>query len=517
MKKTMEDLIQEMEEKRQAIRGRNAEKRVSSQHDKGKLTAWERIDLLVDEGSFSEIYPFVTSRVTDFGMDKKRTPGDAVITGFGKINGRKVFLFSQDFTTLGGSLGEMHAQKIARIQDLALENKCPLIQINDSGGARIQEGILSLNGYGKIFRRNSLASGIIPQLSLILGPSAGGAVYSSGLSDLVFMVRGVSRMYITGPDVIKRVAGEEIGHEELGGADVHAQISGVAHFAHDSEKECFQTVRRLLSYLPQNTFEIPPYQSPSQDLSVNEEINSLVPLDPEESYDIHEIIDHVFDENSFLEIHEEYAMNVVVGLARLNGYVVGIVANQPEFMAGVLDINASDKIARFVRFCDCFNIPLINLIDTPGYLPGSTQEFDGIIRHGAKILYAYSEATVPKIVLILRKAYGGAYIALCSRDMAYDRVLAYPSADIAVMGAEGAVGIIFRKEIASADDPEKRKEELKRQYMEKFGGPYLSASYGLVDQIIAPSETRRELFKALESVMEKEEYRPEKKHGNIPL
>ena len=513
----METLIKELEERKCVIRERDAEKRVASQHKKGKLTAWERIDLLLDEGSFSEINPFVTSRVTDFGMDKKRTPGDAVITGFGKINGRKVCLFSQDFTSLGGSLGEMHAQKIVRIQDLAMANRCPLIQMNDSGGARIQEGILSLNGYGMIFRRNSLASGIIPQLSLILGPSAGGAVYSSGLSDLVFVVRGVSRMYITGPDVIKRVAGEEIGHEELGGADVHAQVSGVAHFAHNSEVECFEAVRRLLSYLPQNTYEDPPYQKPEQDFSPDEEINNLIPLDPEESYDVHEVIDHVFDKGSFLEIHEEYAMNVVVGLARLYGNVVGIVANQPEFMAGVLDINASDKIARFVRFCDCFNIPLINLIDTPGYLPGSTQEFEGIIRHGAKILYAYSEATVPKVVLIMRKAYGGAYIALCSRDMAYDRVLAYPCADIAVMGAEGAVGIIFRKEIATAENPEGLIEKLKHEYMNKFGGPYLSASYGLVDQVVAPSQTRLELFKALESVFEKQESRPKKKHGNIPL
>jgi len=324
-------------------------------------------------------------------------------------------------------------------------------------------------------------------------------------------------MYITGPDVIKRVAGEEIGHEELGGADVHAQVSGVAHFAHNSEVECFEAVRRLLSYLPQNTYEDPPYQTPEQDLSPDEEINNLIPLDPEESYDVHEVINHVFDKGSFLEIHEEYAMNVVVGLARLYGNVVGIVANQPEFMAGVLDINASDKIARFVRFCDCFNIPLINLIDTPGYLPGSTQEFEGIIRHGAKILYAYSEATVPKVVLIMRKAYGGAYIALCSRDMAYDRVLAYPCADIAVMGAEGAVGIIFRKEIATAENPEGLLEKLKHEYMNKFGGPYLSASYGLVDQVVAPSQTRLELFKALESVFEKQESRPKKKHGNIPL
>ena len=510
-------MIKELEVKLHAIREKDGEKRSESQHKKGKLTAWERIDLLLDKDSFTEINPFVTTRVTDFGMDKKRVPGDAVITGFGRINGRKVFLFSQDFTQLGGSLGEMHAQKIVRIQDMALKNGCPLIQMNDSGGARIQEGILSLNGYGMIFRRNSLASGIIPQLSLILGPSAGGAVYSSGLSDFVFMVRGVSRMYITGPDVIKRVAGEEIGHEELGGADVHAQVSGVAHFACDSEEGCFEAVRRLLSYLPSNANEEPPYVTSDQDLSPDDAINSLIPIDPEESYDVHEVIDHIFDQGSFLEIHEEYAMNAVVGLARLYGYVVGVVANQPEFMAGVLDINASDKIARFVRFCDCFNIPLINLIDTPGYLPGSTQEFDGIIRHGAKVLYAYSEATVPKIVLIMRKAYGGAYIALCSRDMAYDRVLAYPCADIAVMGVEGAVGIIFRKEIAAADDPEKRLQELKAQYLEKFGGPYLSASYGLVDQIIVPARTRLELFKALDSVMEKQETRPKKKHGNIPL
>ncbi len=513
----MEELVKDLEARKRAIRERDGEKRVSSQHKKGKLTAWERIERLLDRDSFSEINPFVTTRVTDFGMDKKRMPGDAVITGYGRINGRKVYLFSQDFTTLGGSLGEMHAQKIARIQDLAMANGCPLIQMNDSGGARIQEGILSLNGYGAIFKRNSLASGVIPQLSLILGPSAGGAVYASGLSDFVFMVRGISRMYITGPDVIKRVAGEEIGHEELGGADVHAQVSGVAHFAHETEDECFKAVRRLLSYLPQNAYEVPPYREPDRGLASDEALDKVIPLDPEESYDVHEVIEAVFDAGSFMEIHEEYAMNVVVGLARLNGHVVGIVANQPEFMAGVLDINASDKIARFVRFCDCFNIPLVNLIDTPGYLPGSTQEFDGIIRHGAKILYAYSEATVPKIVLIMRKAYGGAYIALCSRDMAYDRVLAYPTADIAVMGAEGAVAIIFRKEIAAAQDPEKRLEELKRQYLEKFGGPYLSASYGLVDQVIAPAETRRELFRALDSILEKQESRPEKKHGNIPL
>jgi acetyl-CoA carboxylase carboxyltransferase component len=513
----MENLLKELEKRKTANQGKDAQKRIDAQHKKGKMTAWERIDALLDKGSFSEINPFMTSRVTDFGMDKKRVSGDAVITGFGMINGRKVYLFSQDFTLLGGSLGEMHAEKIVRIQDMAIANRCPLIQLNDSGGARIQEGILSLNGYGKIFRRNALASGLIPQLSLILGPSAGGAVYASGLSDLVFMIRGVSRMYITGPDVIKKVAGEEIGHEELGGADVHAQQSGVAHFAFDTEKDCFEAVRKLLSYLPQSTLEYPPLTSSIHDFSEEEALNEIVPLDPEEAYDVHEVIERVFDAESFLEIHEEYAMNVVVGLARLYGQPVGVVANQPEFMAGVLDINASDKIARFVRFCDCFNLPMINLIDTPGYLPGSTQEFDGIIRHGAKILYAYSEATVPKIVLIMRKAYGGAYIALCSRDMAYDRVLAYPCADIAVMGADGAVGIIFRKDIASADNPEERREELKRQYMEKFAGPYLSASYGLVDQVIAPSQTRSQLYFALESVLEKSEIRPDKKHGNIPL
>ena len=513
----MENLLKELEKRKKINQGQDAQKRIDAQHKKGKMTAWERIDALLDKGSFSEINPFMTSRVTDFGMDKKRVSGDAVITGFGTINGRKVYLFSQDFTLLGGSLGEMHAEKIVRIQDMAIANQCPLIQLNDSGGARIQEGVLSLNGYGKIFRRNALASGLIPQLSLILGPSAGGAVYASGLSDLVFMVRGVSRMYITGPDVIKKVAGEEIGHEELGGADVHAQQSGVAHFAFDTEEECFETVRKLLSYLPQSTLEYPPSTSGIHDFSEDKTLNDFIPLDSEEAYDVHEIVDRVFDEESFLEIHEEYAMNVVVGLARLYGQPVGVVANQPEFMAGVLDINASDKIARFVRFCDCFNLPIINLIDTPGYLPGSTQEFDGIIRHGAKILYAYSEATVPKIVLIMRKAYGGAYIALCSRDMAYDRVLAYPCADIAVMGADGAVGIIFRKDIVSADNPEERREELKRQYMGKFAGPYLSASYGLVDQVIAPSQTRSQLHFALNSVLEKSEIRPDKKHGNIPL
>jgi len=490
------------------------------QHQKGKLTARERIELLLDPESFVELDPFVESRFDILGLDQKKIPGDAVITGWGKINGRPVYLYSQDFSRMGGSLGEMHGQKIVKVIEFSQKTGCPSIGIIDSGGARIQEGISSLDGYAAIFRAMIKSSGVVPQITVIVGPSAGGASYSPGLSDFVFMVEGISQMYITGPEVIKSVTGEKISFDELGGTAVHGLKSGCAHFVFRTEQDCFLGVKKLLSFLPQNNLENPPRQKGLfADFfeRENQKLLEIVPEDEKKGYDMKEVIEEIFDKNSFLEVQSGFALNVIVGLVRLDGYVVGIVANQTKFMAGTLDIDSSDKVARFVRFCDAFNIPLVNLVDTPGYLPGTDQEYRGIIRHGAKVLYAFAEATVPKISLILRKAFGGAYIALASRQLGYDRVFVWPSSQIAVMGPEQAVKIIYRKEMAESKDPRKLEKEKIQELKEVFLGPYQAAKLGQVDIIIHPKDTRVTLIKSLESLLNKREGKVARKHGNIPL
>ncbi len=513
-----QEAVQRFREKRSVMLKGGGEDRIKAQHGKGKLTARERVDLLLDEGTFIEHQPYVTVRSTDFGMDKKRFLGDGVVTGTGKVNGRQVFLFAQDFTVLGGSLGEMHAERIAEVQMLAAKNGTPFIQINDSGGARIQEGILSLHGYGKIFKANTLSSGVIPQFSVILGPCAGGAVYSPAITDFTLMVDGISNMYITGPDVIKAVTGEEITHEALGGAQAHCVTSGNAHFRFKTEEECMNFLRRLLSYLPPNHMELPPIAETGDPVDrETPDLIHILPDNPKRPYDIRDFINEIFDRNSFLEVHKDFAINVVVGFAKLNGRTVGVFANQPKVLAAALDINSADKAARFLRFCDAFNIPIISLVDVPGFLPGVAQEHGGIIRHGAKILYAIAEATVPKIALIIRKAYGGAYIAMASKALGYDRVLAYPTAEIAVMGAEGAANIIFRKEIKAAENPEEKRQEKIREFRETVMNPFIAAGYGFVDDIIEPRYSRIELIRSLEMNIRKREDRPSKKHGNIPL
>jgi len=515
---TNQEAVQRFREKRSRMLKGGGEERIKAQHDKGKLTARERIDLLLDEGTFIEHQPYIVPRSTDFGMDKKKFLGDGVVSGTGKVNGRQVFLFAQDFTVLGGSLGEMHAERIAEAQMLAAKNGTPFIQINDSGGARIQEGILSLHGYGKIFRANTLSSGVIPQISVILGPCAGGAVYSPAITDFTLMVDGVSNMYITGPEVIRAVTGEEITHEELGGAQAHCVNSGNAHFRFKTETECMNFLRKLLSYLPSNNMELPPIADTGDPVDrETPDLIHLLPDNPKRPYDIRDFISEIFDRNSFLEVHAEYAINVVVGFAKLNGRTVGVFANQPKVLAAALDINSADKAARFLRFCDAFNIPIISLVDVPGFLPGVSQEHGGIIRHGAKILYAIAEATVPKIALIIRKAYGGAYIAMASKALGYDRVLAYPTAEIAVMGAEGAANIIFRREIKAAENPEEKRQEKIAEFKETVMNPFIAAGFGYVDDIIEPRYSRIELIRSLEMNIRKREERPSKKHGNIPL
>ena len=507
-----------LDEKRKMAMQGGGEERIRKQHEKGKLTARERIEKLLDEGTFVEIGMFAESRATEFGMDKKRFPGDGVVTGYGTINGRLVFVYAQDFTVLGGSLGEMHAEKIARVMDLAMKNGAPLIGMNDSGGARIQEGVDSLKGYGEIFFRNTLASGVIPQISIIMGPSAGGAVYSPAITDFVIMVDKTAHMFITGPQVIKSVTGEEIDFENLGGAMVHNQKSGNAHLIAENDEDALTLVRELLEYLPQNNMEDPPrVESEDPPDRMDYSLDTVIPEDPKKSYDVRDVIDRVFDKDTFFEIHPYFAQNIVVGFARLHGKSVGIVANQPAVYAGVLDIDASDKAARFVRFCDSFNIPIITLVDVPGYMPGVAQEHGGIIRHGAKLLYAYSEATVPKLTVIMRKAYGGAYIAMGSKHLRADVVYAWPNAEIAVMGPEGAVNIVFRREIKNAENPEKRREELIAEYRNKFANPYVAAARLYVDDVIYPHETRPMLIQALNMLENKREERPMKKHGNIPL
>jgi acetyl-CoA carboxylase carboxyltransferase component len=501
----------------QSQRG-GGEERIKKQQAAGKLTAHDRIDLLLDRGSFREIDAFVTHRETNYGMWERRIPGDSVVTGWGTIDGRLVYVFSQDFTVFGGSLGQVNAEKVVKIMDMATKNGAPIIGLNDSGGARIQEGVVSLGGYADIFLRNTLASGVVPQISAIMGPCAGGAVYSPALTDFIFMVEKSSHMFITGPEVVKSVTGEDVTFEELGGAMAHNQLSGVAHMAADSEADCLFLIREMFSYLPSNNMEDPPFR-PSRDDALRTEaaLDSLVPESPNKPYDIRDVIHLVADNGDFYEIQEHFAQNIVIGFARLGGYSVGIVANQPMVLAGVLDINSSEKAARFVRFCDCFNIPLIVFEDVPGFLPGVDQEHGGIIRHGAKLLYAFCEATVPKITVVTRKAYGGAYCVMNSKHIRADLNLAWPTAEIAVMGAEGAVNIIFKRELAQVEDPDKKRAELLAEYSERFANPFAAARRGYIDDVIEPNETRPRLINALNMLQNKREHNPPKKHGNIPL
>ncbi len=517
--------------RREALLG-GGEKRLADQHKKGKLTARERLTLLLDEDSFEEFGMFVRHRSHDFGLDKQRPLGDGVVTGCGKINGRMVYVFSQDFTVFGGSLSEAHAEKIVKVMEMAMRNGCPIIGLNDSGGARIQEGVVSLGGYADIFLLNTLASGVVPQISAILGPCAGGAVYSPAITDFVFMVEGTSYMFVTGPNVVKTVTHEDVTSEALGGADTHAQKSGVAHFAMPNELECLEAIRKLVTYLPQNNKEKAPSiaQSSSSLTSggggsrgvdspdeTRPALNSVIPDNPNKPYDMHAVIGEIVDADSFFEVHRDFATNIIVGFGRLNGESIGIVANQPLSMAGVLDIDSSTKGARFVRFCDAFNIPLVVFEDVPGFLPGTDQEWRGIIRHGAKLLYAFAEATVPKVTIITRKAYGGAYDVMNSKHIRGDMNYAWPAAEIAVMGPKGAVEIIFKKEIAEAADPVLREEELTTEYRTRFANPFIAAERGYVDDVIMPSETRLRLIRALKMLETKQDTNPWKKHGNIPL
>ena len=515
---TLDPKIEKLRALKAEARLGGGQKRIDAQHKKGKLTARERLHLLLDEGSFRELDTFVTHRTRRFGMDKKRPLGDGVVTGYGTINDRLVYVFAQDFTVFGGSLGEAHAAKIVKIMNMAMKNGAPVIGLNDSGGARIQEGVISLGGYADIFLLNTLASGVIPQISIIMGPSAGGAVYSPALTDFIIMVKNTSYMFVTGPDVVKSVTHEEVTFEELGGAETHNSISGVAHFAAENEEHALYLLGQLLSYLPANNMEDPPrVQCTDDPLRTDAALDSIVPKNPNKPYDIHDVISSVVDDGKFLEVHEHYAQNIVVGFARLNGRSVGIVANQPAVLAGVLDINASVKAARFIRFCDAFNIPIITFEDVPGFLPGTAQEHGGIIRHGAKLLYAYSEATVPKITVITRKAYGGAYDVMSSKHIRGDINLAWPSAEIAVMGPEGAINILYRRELAEAEDPEALRAQLVAEYRETFANPYVAASRGYLDDVIEPSQTRPRLINALEMLQNKRDENPPKKHGNIPL
>jgi acetyl-CoA carboxylase carboxyltransferase component len=516
--KTMDSKIEKLHELRKLSKSGGGDERIAKQRAKGKLTAYERIDLLLDKGSFREVDGFVTHRETNFGMDKKKFLGDSVVTGWGTIDGRLVYIFSQDFTVFGGSLSEVHAEKVCKIMEMAMRNGAPVIGINDSGGARIQEGVVSLGGYADIFLRNTLASGVIPQISAIMGPCAGGAVYSPALTDFIFMVKGTSHMFITGPDVVKAVTGEEVSFEELGGAMTHNTKSGVAHVAAESEADGLFLIRELLSYLPSNNMEDPPFKlSDDDDLRTEDALNSIVPDDATKPYDIKDVINLIVDEGEFYETQEYFAQNIVVGFARLGGYSVGVIANQPMVLAGVLDSDASEKAARFVRFCDSFNIPLIVFEDVPGFLPGVDQEHGGIIRKGAKLLYAFCEATVPKITVVTRKAYGGAYCVMNSKHIRADLNFAWPTAEIAVMGPDAAVNIIYRRELAEADDPVAEKARLVEEYREHFANPYIAARMGYIDNIIEPSQTRPRLINALHMLQNKRDQNPPKKHGNIPL
>jgi propionyl-CoA carboxylase beta chain len=492
--------------------------KIQKQHEAGKLTARERIDLLLDEGSFVELDKFKVHRCNDFGIGDKKIPGDGVVTGYGTIEGRQTFVFAQDFTVFGGSLSQSHAEKIVKVMELAMKTGAPIIGLNDAGGARIQEGVMSLAGYGDIFLRNTLASGVVPQISAILGPCAGGAVYSPALTDFIFMTRDTSYMFITGPDVIKAVTHEDVTKEQLGGAETHNQTSGVAHFLGKNEAECLAAIRTLLSYLPQNNAEQAPRKKTEDSASrATPEIAKIIPENANKPYDCREVIKSIVDDGTFFEVHERYAENIVVCFARMDGRPIGIVANQPNVLAGCLDINASTKAARFVRFCDCFNIPLLTLEDVPGFLPGTEQEYGGIIKHGAKLLYAYSEATVPKITLITRKAYGGAYVVMNSRHVRADLMLALPTAEIAVMGPEGAVNVIFRAQIQKATDPNAERQKLIDNYREKFANPFKAAEDGFVDEVIEPHLVRKRLATAFAMLENKRDSNPPKKHGNIPL
>lgn len=493
------------------------QKRIDAQHKKGKLTARERLHFLLDEGTFEEIGMFVTHRATDFGLDKEKYLGDGVVTGFGKVNGRLVYVFSQDFTVFGGSLSETFAEKICRIMDLAMQNGAPVIGLNDSGGARIQEGVVSLGGYADIFYRNTIASGVIPQISAIMGPCAGGAVYSPAITDFILMVENTSYMFVTGPNVVKTVTHEEVTSEELGGAMTHASKSGVTHFASANEVECIQNIRALLSYMPQNCEEEAPMISYEASDEKRKALNDIIPANPNQPYDIRDVITNVIDTDSFLEVHKHFAENIVVGFARLAGRSIGIVANQPAVLAGVLDINSSTKAARFVRFCDSFNIPLLVFEDVPGFLPGTDQEWNAIITNGAKLLYAFCEATVPRVTVITRKAYGGAYDVMNSKHIGADMNYAWPSAEIAVMGAKGAAEIIFKGEISTATDPNAKLKEKEAEYLEKFANPYMAAARGYVDEVIVPEDTRTKLIAAFSMLRNKAAKLPRKKHGNIPL
>jgi propionyl-CoA carboxylase beta chain len=510
--------IEELRSRRNESREGGGEKRIKAQHDKGRLTARERLDLLLDKGSFREIDAFMRHRTTGFGIEKQKFLSDSVVTGWGTIDGRLVYVFSQDFTVFGGSLGEVHAEKIVKVQEMAIKNGAPIIGINDSGGARIQEGVVSLGGYADIFLQNTLASGVVPQISAIMGPTAGGAVYSPALTDFIFMVRNSSYMFVTGPEVVKSVTHEEVSFEDLGGASVHSTESGVCHVVAESEADCLFLIRKLLSYLPQNNLEDPPYV-PTRDnpLRREESLDTLIPDDPSKPYDIKDVISKVVDDGAFFEIHEDFATNIVIGLARLGGHAIGIIANQPMVLAGVLDIDASEKAARFVRFCDSFNLPILTLVDVPGFMPGTDQEHAGIIRSGAKLLFAYCEATVPKLTVVTRKAYGGAYDVMSSKHIRGDLNLAWPTAEIAVMGPDGAVNIIFRKELAKAKDPVKKKAELVEEYRTQFANPYVAAERGYIDDVIEPQDTRPRLINALEMLTNKRDENPAKKHGNIPL
>jgi propionyl-CoA carboxylase beta chain len=515
---SMDKKLDELNELNEKAREGGGKKRIDVQHQKGKLTARERLEILLDDGSFQELDRFVTHRCYDFGINRKRYLSDGVVTGYGTINGRLTYLFSQDFTVFGGSLSGAHAEKICKVMDLAMKNGAPVIGLNDSGGARIQEGVVSLGGYADIFLRNTLASGVVPQISAIMGPCAGGAVYSPAITDFILMVKSTSYMFVTGPNVVKTVTHEEVTFEELGGAGTHSSKSGVCHFSYDSEVECLEGIKALLSYMPQNNMEDPPRIACSDPADrAEEELLTIVPDNPNKPYDMKTIITLVVDDGKFLEVHKGFAPNIIVGFARFSGRTVGIIGNQPTVLAGCLDILSSIKGARFIRFCDCFNIPLVTFEDVPGFLPGTAQEFGGIIKHGAKLLYAYCEATVPKITVITRKAYGGAYDVMSSKHIRGDINYAWPSAEIAVMGPEGAVNIIFKKEIDAATDSKAKRAELIREYRDKFANPYISASHGYIDDVIDPRKTRQKIIVALEMLQNKRDRNPSKKHGNIPL
>jgi propionyl-CoA carboxylase beta chain len=514
----MKKKLKKLSELKEKAKLGGGEKRIKSQHDKGKLTARERIELLVDEGSFDELDMFVKHRARDFGLDKQNYPGDGVVTGFAKIDGRPIALFSQDFTVFGGSLSEAHAEKIVKVMNMAMKAGIPVVGLNDSGGARIQEGVVSLGGYADIFLLNTLASGVVPQISVVLGPCAGGAVYSPAITDFIFMVKKTSHMFVTGPNVVKTVTHEDVSFEDLGGAETHSSKSGVAHFAFDNEIETLLNVKKLIGFLPLNYRD----KSPEKEfdfnkLEVEPKLDDIIPDNPNKPYDMKEVINLLVDDNDFFEVHANYAENIICGFAHLGGMAVGIIANQPQVLAGVLDINSSTKAARFVRFCDAFNIPMLVLVDVPGFLPGTEQEWNGIIRHGAKLLFAFSEATVPKVTVITRKAYGGAYDVMNSKHIRGDFNYAWPSAEIAVMGPKGAVEIIFKKEIAKAKNPEKEVEKKLAEYIEKFANPYITAERGYVDDVIAPRDTKIKLVNAFNLLRTKVDTNPKKKHGNIPL